>query len=120
MEKRKASHPQKPHATSQPSRFSHTPTLSTALLRSTLCARGWPSATPDDGPPQAGGAGDCCVSPLRRVVSMVLCGSARLLSQPACSISPPVLLLGFAAGCVGCKDLVMTLSGVGADGGLLC
>ena len=24
MEKRKASHPQKPHATSQPSRFSHT------------------------------------------------------------------------------------------------
>ena len=29
MEKRKASQPQKPHATSQPSRFSHTPTLST-------------------------------------------------------------------------------------------
>ena len=29
VEKRKASHPQKPHATSQPSRFSHTPTLST-------------------------------------------------------------------------------------------
>ena len=27
VEKRKASHPQKPHATSQPSRFSHTPTL---------------------------------------------------------------------------------------------
>ena len=26
VEKRKASHPQKPHATSQPSRFSHTPT----------------------------------------------------------------------------------------------
>ena len=38
----------------------------------------------------------------------------------ACSVSPPVLLLGFAAGCVGCKDLVMTLSGVGADDGLLC
>ena len=29
VEKRKASQPQKPHATSQPSRFSHTPTLST-------------------------------------------------------------------------------------------
>ena len=29
VEKRKASHPQKPHATSQPSRFSHTPRLST-------------------------------------------------------------------------------------------
>ena len=29
MEKRKASHPPKPHATSQPSRFSHTPRLST-------------------------------------------------------------------------------------------
>ena len=29
VEKRKASHPQKPHATSQPSRFVHTPTLST-------------------------------------------------------------------------------------------
>ena len=28
MEKRKASHPQKPHATSQPSRFLHTPGLS--------------------------------------------------------------------------------------------
>ena len=28
VEKRKASHPQKPHATSQPSRFSHTPRLS--------------------------------------------------------------------------------------------
>ena len=53
------------------------------------------------GPSQAGGAGGRCVSPLRRVVSMVLCGSARLLSQPACSISQPVLLLGFAAGCVG-------------------
>ena len=53
------------------------------------------------GPPQAGGAGGRCVSPLRRVVSMVLCGPARLLSQPACSASPPVLLLGFAAGCVG-------------------
>ena len=34
-------------------------------------------------------------------VSMVLCGSARLLSQPACSTSPPVFLLGFAAGCIG-------------------
>ena len=53
------------------------------------------------GPPQAGGAGGRCVSPLRRVVSMVLCGSARLLSQPACSTSPPVLLMGFTAGCVG-------------------
>ena len=71
------------------------------LLRSTLCARGWPSATPGDGSPQAGGAGDCCVSPLRRMVSMVLCGSARLLSQPASSTSPPVLLPAFAAGCVG-------------------
>ena len=29
VEKRKAIHPQKPHATSQPSRFSHTPRLST-------------------------------------------------------------------------------------------
>ena len=29
VEKRKASHPQKPHATSQPSRLSHTPRLST-------------------------------------------------------------------------------------------
>ena len=29
VEKQKASQPQKPHATSQPSRFSHTPTLST-------------------------------------------------------------------------------------------
>ena len=48
---------------------------------------------------------------------MVLCGSARLLSQPACSTSPPVLLLGFSAGCVGRTDLVMTLSGVGDDGG---
>ena len=37
----------------------------------------------------------------RRGVSMVLCGSARLLSQPTCSTSPPVLLLAFAAGCVG-------------------
>ena len=51
---------------------------------------------------------------------MVLCGPARFLSQPACSASPPVLLLGFTAGCVGWKDLVMTLSGVCADGGLLC
>ena len=50
---------------------------------------------------------------------MVLCGPARLLSQPACSASPPVFLLDFAAGCVGCKDLVITLSGVGDDGGLL-
>ena len=74
------------------------------VLRSTLCARGWPSATPDDGPPRRGGAGGRCVSPLsplRRGVSMVLCGSARLLSQPTCSTSPPVLLLAFAAGCVG-------------------
>ena len=72
------------------------------LLRSTLCARGWPSAPPDDGPPPGGGvgAGGRCVSPLRRVVSMVLCGPARLLSQPACSASPPVFLLGFAACCV--------------------
>ena len=29
MEKQKASHPQKPHATSQPSRFSHTPRCTT-------------------------------------------------------------------------------------------
>ena len=56
---------------------------------------------PQHGPPQAGGAGDRFVSPMRRVVSMVLCGSARLLSQPACSTSPPVLLLGFVAGCIG-------------------
>ena len=44
VEKRKASQPQKPHATSQPSRFSHTPTLST--VHSTcppLCAGAlWP------------------------------------------------------------------------------
>ena len=63
--------------------------------------------------------GESCVSPLRRGVSMVLRGSARLLSQPACSTSPPVFLLGFVVGCIGRKDLVMTLSGVGADGGLL-
>ena len=37
------------------------------------------------------GAGGRCVSPLRRVVSMVLCGSARLVSQSACSASLPVL-----------------------------
>ena len=47
------------------------------------------------------GTGGRCVSPLRRVVSMVLCGSARLLSLPACSTSPPVFMLGFAAGCIG-------------------
>ena len=33
VEKRKASHPQKPHATSQPSRFSHTPRLFCNYLR---------------------------------------------------------------------------------------
>ena len=63
------------------------PPLPLPLLRSTPCVRGWPSATPDDGPPQArggGGGGGGCVSPLRRMVSMVQCGSARLLSQPAC------------------------------------
>ena len=37
MEKRKAIYPQKPHATSQPSRFSHTPRLSTGVCR--VCAR---------------------------------------------------------------------------------
>ena len=44
MEKRKASHPQKPHATSQPSRFSHTPVRHyyvcsrTASSRTVSCA----------------------------------------------------------------------------------
>ena len=44
---------------------------------------------------------------------MVLCGSARLLSQPAC------IAHGLRSGLRWLKDLVMTLSGVGHDGGLL-
>ena len=40
---------------------------------------------------------------------------------PWCSAALPacVLLLGFAAGCVGGEDLVMTLLGADNDGGLL-
>ena len=41
----------------------------TPLLRSRPCALGCPSAIPDEGP-QAGGGGRC-VSPLRRVMSVV-------------------------------------------------
>ena len=44
------------------------PPLPLPLLRGTPCALGWPSATPDDGPPRWG---DRCVSPVRWVVSVV-------------------------------------------------
>ena len=64
-----------------------------------------PSATPDDGPTQAGGGGGgprCVPAEAGGVVRLSPPPQpARLLNQPACSISPPVLLLGFAAGCVG-------------------
>ena len=50
-----------------PSSFRHPPfpppPLPLPLLRSTLCARGWPSASPDDEPtPGGGGGGALCVT----------------------------------------------------------
>ena len=59
------------------------------LLRSTLCARGWPSATPDDPPPRA----LCVPAEAGGVYGVVRLSPppqpARLLSQPASSAGPP-------------------------------